>query len=73
MRQENVQSLYHVTQLFFYTLAVTLPKKRKKSLENLFSSFGNAILSIILKNQKTDVKIQTFSDKDRNIPHSCFF
>ena len=47
--------------------------KRAKSLEKIFSSFENAIWSILLMSQETDVQIQTFTNVDWNNLHSCSF
>ena len=33
----------------------------------------NAILLILLKYQEIDVQIQTFTDEDSNISHTCSF
>ena len=38
-------------------------EKRAKSLEKIFSSSENAILSILLKYWEIDVQIQTFTDE----------
>ena len=38
-----------------------------------FSSSENAIWSILLKYQEIDAQIQTFTDENLNILHSCFF
>ena len=46
-------------------------RKRTKSLEKFSSE--NAIWSILLKYQDIDVQIQTFTDENWNILHSCFF
>ena len=57
--QGNFQSLCRFSQLFqsFYG-------KRAKLLEEIFSSSKNAIWSISLKYQETDVQIQTFTDEN---------
>ena len=48
----NFQSLCRLAQLFLNTSAIILQKKRAKSLEEIFSSFENAIWSILLKYQE---------------------
>ena len=48
-------------------------EKEQNRWRKFFSSFKNAISSILLKYQEIDVQIQAFTDENRNILHSCFF
>ena len=70
--QGNFQSLCRLAQLFLDTSAAILQKKSEIVGEN-FSSSENAICSILLKYKEIDVQIQTFTDKNWNILHSCCF
>ena len=68
----SFQSLCCLAQLFLDTSAVIL-RKKSEIVGEIFSSSENAIWSILLKYQETDVQIQTFTDENSNILHSCFF
>ena len=70
--QGNFQSSWRLTQLFRDTSAVILQKEQNR-WRKFFSSSENAIWSILLKYQEIDVQIQTFTDVNWNILHSCFF
>ena len=69
--QGNFQFLCSLAQLFLNTTAV-IYWKRAKSLEEIFSSYENAIWSILLKYQEIEMQIQAFTDENWNILHSCF-
>ena len=64
IHQENFQSSCRLAQLFLDTSAVILRKIRAKSLEKTFSSYEDAIWSILLKYQEIDVQIQTLTDEN---------
>ena len=60
--QRNFQSLCRLAQLFLNTSAVILKEKSEIVGGNLFPALKNAIWSILLKYQETDVQIQAFTD-----------
>ena len=68
----NFQSAYRLAQSFLDTSAVMSQKNGEIGWRKFFSSSENAFWSILLKYQEIDVQIQTFTDENGNILHSCF-
>ena len=48
-------------------------EKERNRWRNFFSSSGNAISSMLLKYQETEVQIQAFTDEDRDTLRICSF
>ena len=65
----NLNAVWHSDFLMLWQL---FHRKRAKSLENFFSRSGIAILSILLKYQEIDVRIQNFIEKLKHPTYLLF-
>ena len=65
--QEGFQSSCRLEQLFLDASAVILQKKSE-----IIEKFFFPALKMKFENQEINVQIQTFTDENRSILHSCF-
>ena len=61
---KGIFSPYAVWHSYFSIPRQSFQREKAKSLEEFFSSSGNAIWSILLKYQEIEMQIQAFTDEN---------
>ena len=70
---ERMFCLNVIWHSYFLIPRQSFNREKTKSMEKFFLQLWNAIWSILLKYQEMYVQIQTFTNEDWNILHSCSF